>query len=147
MKQRIVQLLLIFIWFESQAQQKVANESISKQAWCLTEVMYHDVVNPPAASRFYAYAMYAGYEILTQLDPSAPAIQQNAQSAFSIKSPVHGLVDKKLAVLYGILETGKSIIPSGYLLEEKQEELVKSWKQKLEPAVIDASIQFAKNIA
>ena len=146
MKQTILQLLFL-ICLDSYAQQRAASESISKQVWCLTEVMYHDVVNPPAASRFYAYAMYAGYEILTQLDPTAVPIRQKIKSVFEIQSPAHDHVNKKLAVLYGILETGKGIIPSGYLLEEKQEELIKSWKQILEPAVVDASIQFAKNIA
>ena len=148
MKQLVVILYLVFFtWLYSSAQQNPVNESISKQTWCLTEVMYHDVVNPPAAARFYAYSMYTGYEILTQLDPSAPAIRKNFHSSFSVKIPVHGPVDKKLAVLYGILETGKGIIPSGYLLEEKQEELIKSWKQNLEPAILNASIQFAKDIA
>jgi hypothetical protein len=44
--------------------------TIQQQVWNLTEVMYHDVVNPPAAARFYAYSVLTGYEILSQLDTS-----------------------------------------------------------------------------
>ena len=147
MKQKIFLCIFYFTCFNAKAQVK-SYESIPQQTWSLTEVMYHDVVNPPAASRFYAYAMYAGYEILTQLEQTATGIRQKIKTPFTIKSPESPVsVDKKLAVLYGILETGKGIIPSGYLLEEKQEELVKSWKQKLEPVIVDASIHFAKNIA
>ena len=53
-----------------------ASSLIAKKVWDLTEVMYHDVVNPPAAARFYAYSLLEGYEILSQLDKNEGAIQK-----------------------------------------------------------------------
>ena len=110
--------------------------------------MYHDAVNPPAAARFYAYAMLTGYEILSQLDPSVSSFQKTLRDYPMIKVIVPSLINKELAVLYGILETGRSIIPSGYLLEEKQKQLVATYVNKnLSMPVIDSSIVFAKAIS
>jgi hypothetical protein len=121
--------------------------SIQQQVWSLTEVMYHDVVNPPAAARFYSYSLLTGYEILSRLDSDMPAFQREFKNYPRI--PVRFSSEKvntELAVVYGILETGKNIMPSGYLLEEKQNELLRSF-QSLSKEEVDSSISFAKRIA
>ena len=120
---------------------------VQQQVWSLTEVMYHDVVNPPAAARFYSYSLLTGYEILSQLDKQMLSFQRDLK-----KYPVINIssspekVNRELSVLYGILETGKNIIPSGYLLEEKQNELLRSFSN-LSKVEIDSSVAFAKKIA
>jgi hypothetical protein len=123
--------------------------TIQQQVSALTEVMYHDVVNPPAAARFYSYSVLTGYAILSQLDPSAPLFQQKLNEYPAInESADPSEIDLQFAALYGILETGKNIIPSGYLLEEKQEQLQKEFeKKKIKKTVIDSSISFAKRIS
>ena len=35
----------------------------------MTDIMVHDITNPPLAARFYAYASLAGYEVLSQENP------------------------------------------------------------------------------
>src|SRR6476620_6524020 len=118
--------ILIFFINNISAQPEKKNfkvtEDIQQQVWRLTEVMYHDVVNPPAAARFYAYAMLTGYEILSQLDTSLYPFQEKFKDYHVEKMRASSFIDKELAVLFGILETGKNIIPSGYLLKEKQEQ-------------------------
>ena len=89
--------------------------TVQQQVWSLTEVMYHDVVSPPAASRFYAYSVLTGYEIMSALDSRMPKLSSKIKDypiISSINQPAN--VDKHLACLYGILETGKNIIPSGF---------------------------------
>src|SRR5690349_12789520 len=34
----------------------------------MTEVMIHDITNPPLAARFFSYACLAGYEVVAQHD-------------------------------------------------------------------------------
>ncbi|MFI5128842.1 MAG: vanadium-dependent haloperoxidase [Chitinophagales bacterium] len=122
--------------------------TIQQQVWRLTEVMYHDVVNPPAAARFYAYSVLTGYEILSQLDPSVVPFQHTFKDYPNTKTLVQPAVNTELAVMYGILETGKNIIPSGYLLEERQNELVQAYRNRnLATVVIDSSIALAQNIS
>jgi hypothetical protein len=122
-------------------------DRVQKEVWSLTEVMYHDVASPPAAARFYSYSLLTGYEILCQLDKNMPHFQRRFKDYPLIEirfSPVK--INRELAVLYGILETGKNIMPSGYLLEEKQYELLQSF-QSLSKQETDSSIAFAKRVA
>lgn len=121
--------------------------TIQEEVWSLTEVMFHDVVNPPAAARFYSYCLLTGYEVYFQLDTSALSFQNKFKDypKFSLRND-HSQINIKLAVLYGILETGKSILPSGYLLERKQEDLTRSLSG-LPQQVIDSSVAFAKRIS
>jgi hypothetical protein len=123
-------------------------QRIQQQVWALTEVMYHDVINPPAAARFYAYSLLAGYETLTQLNPSVTRFPQGFRGypQENYPTPPGTAVNKELAVCYSILETGKLIIPSGYLLEAKQQELLKTFNNVPE-AVINSSIVWAKRVA
>src|SRR5687767_8480806 len=126
-------------------QQSIYKHGVSNQVWGLTEVMYHDVVNPPAAARFYSYALLAGYEILSQLDKTMPRFQQRFSDypSFGINTNT-GMINKELAVAYGILEAGKLIIPSGYLLQEKQEQLISGYAaNNISKEIIDSSIAFA----
>ena len=122
--------------------------NIQQQVWSLTEVMYHDAIDPPAAARFYAYAMLTGYEILSQLDSSVVTFQKKIKDYPLAKFQASSSVNKELAVLYGILETGKNIIPSGYLLEEKQQKLLSDFRNNgfMDP-VIDSSVSFAKAVS
>ena len=149
MKKRGWILLLLPITFFGQTSLKEKDIDVARRVWDLTEVMYHDVVNPPAAARFYAYSVMTGYEILSQLDKSLPSLQYTIKEYPDIQvaaMPVS--INSDLAVLFGILETGRQIIPSGYLLEEKQRQLTDLFKQNgISADHINASVAFAKEIA
>jgi len=122
--------------------------TIQQQVWSLTEVMYHDVIDPPAAARFYAYSVLTGYEILSRLEPSLRPLQKELNQYPTINISVDASrLDKQLAVLYGILETGKNIIPSGYLLQNKQRLLLEEFKKRTRKAIIDSSVSFAKRVS
>src|SRR5687768_13130542 len=128
-------------------QQSIYKHGVSNQVWGLTEVMYHDVVNPPAAARFYSYSLLAGYEILCQLDNDLNCFQRRLKGFPAYQTSLNrSNVNRELASLYGILETGKNIIPSGYLLEEKQVALINSFSY-LSKQVIDSSVAFAKLVS
>lgn len=121
--------------------------TVPQQVWAITEVMYHDVVDPAAAARFYSYSILTGYEILCQLKENMPSFQRKFKNYPVINIPANrAKINTQLAVLYGILETGKNIIPSGYLLEEKENELLASFSG-LSKEKIDSSVSFAKKIA
>ena len=147
-------IFFILILFINNISAQPTNETseikiaIPQQVWNLTEVMYHDVVNPPAAARFYAYSLLTGYEILSQLDSLVISFQKKFKSYTRIEIKPSSLVNKELAVLYGILETGKNIIPSGFLLEEKQQQLLSAFQHNgLTAPVIDSSVSFAKTVS
>ncbi|MGZ3852625.1 MAG: vanadium-dependent haloperoxidase [Flavisolibacter sp.] len=141
---RRLRFLLLILSCKAIAQQA---PTVQQQVWSLTEVMYHDVVNPPAAARFYSYSLLTGYEILCQLEKGMPLFQRSFKNypLDKILMPA-GKINSDLAIFYGMLETGKNMIPSGYLLEEKQSELVHTFSF-LPKQEIDSTIDFAKRIA
>jgi hypothetical protein len=124
-----------------------AADKLREQVFALTKVMYHDVVNPPAAARFYAYCMLTAYEIQSQLDITLPAFQKKFKDYPLFNSPDASAINTPFAVLYGLLETGKSILPSGYLLEEDQGKLVNDFKSSLTKQSLDSSIAFATRVS
>jgi hypothetical protein len=125
-------------WYEGRIQQEVT---------AVTEVLFHDVVNPPAAARFYAYSILAGYEIISLGNASNVPFQRKFTQypAFNFQpSPAY---DLSFAALYGILETGKGLLPSGMRLEEKQEQLLKDYSRvQSSKQIIDSSVQLARRI-
>ena len=68
MKRSIVYIMIMMILCTSKAKivhsQDWVEGKIQEQVFAITRVMFHDVIDPPAAARFYAYATLAGYEIL-----------------------------------------------------------------------------------
>jgi hypothetical protein len=143
-------LIIIFFFscLSAAAQQPGAAEKLREEVFALTKVMYHDVVNPPAAARFYSYCMLTAYEIQWQLDQKLPAFHKKFKGYpdIDIKADSN-TVHPAFAILYGLLETGKNILPSGHLLEEDQQKLVEEYKSKLNKDLLESSIKFAEQVS
>jgi hypothetical protein len=121
---------------------------IQQQVYAVTEVLFNDVVNPPAAARFYAYTILSGFELLSAWYPDMQNFQRVIKKYPLVERQENKDCDPAFASLYCILETGKSILPSGYRLEEKQKALVRDYaSMQSNRAVIDSSIAFAKRIS
>lgn len=150
MSSRTFMMVLTFITTIASAQKKGALDETSVYAsnvYHLTEVMFHDVVNPPAGARFYAYANLAAYHVIAQHnhDYQTPADFLKAYPA--IEAP-HADIHPGFTATYAMLETGKAIIPSGAALEENQQALVKLYqKAGVKKARLDASIEHARVVA
>jgi hypothetical protein len=132
------------------AQDKQYVEEFTQYTFYLSEVMLHDVVNPPAASRFYAYAMLGAYEAIYAADnlqvDIAKSFRINPGFRFNVL-PAH--YSRSFCAIYAMLDVGRQMIPSGYSLEERELELVKLYgkKHKLSGTDIEENIAFAKNVA
>jgi hypothetical protein len=111
-------------------------------------VMIHDVISPPVAGRYYAYTMLGAYQIVSQANKMVPP-----PATFINKFPVNLAepvkdYDYRIAAIYCILETGKIMLPSGYILEDDELTFLKALqKDKIPQEVIDASIVVAKAVA
>lgn len=143
---RIIATIILFLICMRVYAQDVAGK-LREQVFALTKVMYHDVVNPPAAARFYAYCMLTAYEIQSQMDATLPSFQKKFKDYPSFNAPDARVINAPFAVLYGLLETGKTILPSGYLLDEEQNKLVEEFKLSLTKPLLDSSIAFAKRVS
>jgi hypothetical protein len=141
-------VILIFCASNSFSQRNRDAERISQSVFALTNVMFHDVVNPPAAARFYSYSLLSAYEVYGKLHKNIDSIQRiiNQYPAIPVV-PNKKYTIKEFASLYALLETGKNILPTGYLLEEEQEKLYNSYKKKYKKQMLDSSVAFAKKIS
>ena len=74
-KQFVPALLIVFlltVLFSSCKEIKQPPQFMSKDisniTARMTDIMVHDITNPPLAARFFSYACLAGYEIVSQND-------------------------------------------------------------------------------
>jgi hypothetical protein len=127
--------------------------------FAITMVMVHDVVNPPAASRYYAYIMLGAYDLVSQHDPAIvpPAAFIRHYPATPIVSggvdghSSEGLggadtaYDYRIAAAYSILETGRQMLPSGFMLEDEEKKFVQRLQdQHIPQPLIDRSLAVAR---
>jgi len=112
----------------------------------LSEVMLHDVANPPAASRFYAYALLGAYEASAMSEGKLPDLHLRWKMA-PAPAPANG--NTAFCSLYTLLEVGRQLMPSGYLLEEKQKKLIQYFKtkRKLSTAQVTSLVTYSQDIA
>ncbi|EAZ80007.1 vanadium-dependent haloperoxidase [Algoriphagus machipongonensis] len=95
----------------------------------LTEVMVTDVASPPVAARIYAYSNLASYLLIQNQGIEfnhGPLLEKTYLNGHSWDIPNVKLSSPEFAGILAMLKVGQAIMPSGYLLEEKQEEWIKS---------------------
>ncbi|WP_461127807.1 vanadium-dependent haloperoxidase [Spirosoma aerophilum] len=116
--------------------------------FAVTMVMIHDVVNPPAASRFYTYCLLGAHEIVAQHQKTTVSPSAFVQSLGKVSLDVPKADNYQIAALYCMLETGRLILPSGYMLEEEEKKLVDQLrKEKYTESVIQQSVGVAQEMA
>jgi hypothetical protein len=122
---------------------------IQPAVFSLSMVMMHDVVNPPAASRFYSYAVLGAYEIVAQNNAGIPSLSKllKKYTAVTITTDKKKY-DYRIAAVYCILETGKRMLPSGFMLQEQEDKFIQSLKKdKIAAGIIDESVAVANLVA
>lgn len=140
----------INIFSQTRMQHQQELQLLADNVFSLSEVMLHDVANPPAASRFYAYAMLGAYEVVLFSQQRIPDINSklNVNPGIQPPAPPKNL-NLSFCTNYTILQVGRNIMPSGALLEEKQKNLVDYFrrKKKMSKADLDQQIHYAQEIA
>jgi len=144
--------LLVLICVNASAGRKKITPSeneLQKAVFSLTMVMMHDVVNPPAASRYYAYQTLGAMEIVAQNNPAVLSPKKFIPHfpAVTISLP-SAAYNYQVAALFCILETGKSMLPTGNLLQKEIDELYADYRKKIKKRdLLENSIAVAKEVA
>lgn len=114
----------------------------------ITDVMIQDITGPCAVARYYTYANLLSYEIIYQHNKPVNFLSFHGKlndypdfSTIKFDQPI----DVNLASLYGLFRMGEELLPSGYLLVEHQNSLIKEAANefKLKEKVIHASMAYA----
>lgn len=124
----------------------------SEELFHITEVMVTDVASPPVAARIYAYTNLAPYLIAKEFNGDFD--HQDILSQTYLANQDWGITHPELnspefAAIYAMLKVGEAIMPSGYLLKERQKEWIEAaLKAKIiNKKTLQAHLEFASQVA
>lgn len=115
----------------------------------MTDVMIHDVTNPPLAARFFAYACLAGNEVMALSDTACPSLggRLNDFPALEVSRPTEAYSPSLSAVL-AMLKTAQKMQPSGSRLVNYEKNLLDSCRRAgISEEVMETSVILAGTIS
>jgi hypothetical protein len=126
----------------------LTNRDVDSVITQMTDIMVHDVTNPPLAARFFAYTCIAGYEVLSENDKSVKSLHGVLNEYPSIVRPVTMTgYDYRLSAVLAMMETVGKLQPSGALMISYEEKFIDSCKKiGFDDSVIDSSKHYAQFI-
>lgn len=147
-------LFVIVISFNGYAQSQNPRKDevalFTDNVFHLSEIMLHDVANPPAASRFYAYSILGAYETIYLGEAKLTNLNNLFKERFQVIAPSKpkNLI-VSFAAIYAMLDVGRQLMPSGYLLEKEKNKLIKFYtlERGLAPRDLKSNISFAQAIS
>ncbi|MFD1141405.1 vanadium-dependent haloperoxidase [Larkinella insperata] len=143
-------LISLFIFHTASAQKAKPDlgRHLQPTVFSLTMVMIHDVANPPAASRFYTYCLLGAYEIVATQNTSIPQSTSFLSHFPKLRIETPTSYNHQIAALLCMLETGRLMLPSGYMLEEDEKKLLETLrKEGYDANVIEQSRVLAQKVA
>lgn len=146
-------LVLAAVWLLGSCRKNEKPDYVSPQAignitLQMTNVMVHDVTNPPLSARFFAYVCLAGYEVVAQNDTAYKSMHGVLNEYPKIEKPAVEAYSYQLTAALAMLETAKKMQPSGSLLQKYQEQLVDSCRKNgFSEEVIAGSQEYAAAIS
>ena len=131
LRQSTVILFLLIYLLPSCSQKKqmpqFANRDINAVITNMTDIMLHDITNPPLAARFFSYACLAGYEVVSQQEATFKNMHRVLKDYPEIKKPDSvGIYSYQLAALLAIMETAEKMQPSGGIMKMYKEKFIDS---------------------
>lgn len=114
----------------------------------VTDVMVHDVTNPPLAARFFSYICLSGYEVMALNNNNYQSMQQGLNQYPEITSPKVEGYAVELSALLAMMETAKKVQPTGSMISEYQQQFLDSCKQLgYSEELINRSLEYAQGVS
>lgn len=104
-------------------------EAIGKVVTEMTDIMVHDITNPPLAARFFAYACLSGYEVVVQNDTAFKSMHGllNEYPAIQVNMTIQPQL-VQLSALLAMMETAKKMQPSATMMDDYELHFIDSCK-------------------
>lgn len=127
------------------AQTKGFEKDLQPAVFSLTMVMMHDVINPPAAARFYTYCTLGAYDFISNYNKSVtpPSTHFKHYKNLEISLDKKRL-DPGFAAIYSIYLAGVSFLPSGFMLEKQLKEYEEKFRKQ---GGSEAKLLYSKEVA
>ncbi len=134
MRRYLIIFLLSCYQLAGGAPKPAMQKHLQPTVFALTMVMIHDVVNPPAASRFYSYCLLGSHAIVAKTDPAVVGPDRLIRKLPDLAASVPAACNHRMAALYCMLETGRLLLPSGNTLDADIEKLTVNLRKDGYPA-------------
>jgi hypothetical protein len=113
-----------------------------------TEMMVHDVSNPPLAARFFAYTCLGGYAAMSGFEDSLSSLLSHVNAFPQLKSKPGKNADEALSTILAMAEVSSLIQPSGKTMKSWKEHFMDSCRNNgWNDEVIQASNEYAVEVA
>lgn len=152
LKLRLIYCILLFAIFNScntseQKNTAIINELQYRCVQQLTDVIVHDIVNPPVASRMYVYSNIAFYEALRITDQSYASLLANLKGFTELKSPDTSLQrDYHLSAMIAFMKVAETLVFSKDSIKVGRELLLDHFDH-LNKKVFKNSVQWGEEVA
>ena len=142
-------ILLPFACNRKNKKPSLANKDISAVITKMTDIMLHDITNPPLAARFFSYTCLAGYEVVSQNRIQFKSMYGSLKNYPKIKKPDSlGAASYQIAALLAMMETAKKMQPSGKWMDDYENEFSDSCKKVgFDAEVLNDSKRYAQIIS
>lgn len=115
--------LLVGCKTKDESSLEISAETIGRITSQMTDVMVHDVTNPPLGARFFSYACLAGYEVVALNDTATKSMHGVLNDFPLIVRPDSiEAFSYQLSAALAMLETAKKMQPSGKVLLQKYQD-------------------------
>ena len=127
----------------------ISNKDISGVIFKMTDIMLHDITNPPLAARFFSYSCLSGYEIVSANNNKFKSMQGVLNKYPTIKQPsIKQPFSYQLAAIIAMMETAKKMQPSGNLMSNYETKFIDSCtKLGFDEVLIKNSTDYAVEIS
>ena len=134
---------------KSKQNQELGGEVIGQITSQMTDVMVHDVTNPPLGSRFLHIVVLQDMKLWQNLTPLIIVCTKILNGFPEIEKPAAGVEKSyQLSAALAILETAKKIQPTGKMLSKYEDKLVDSCRTiGISDEVIAASLEYALSVS
>ncbi|MDR6944759.1 vanadium-dependent haloperoxidase [Mucilaginibacter pocheonensis] len=145
----ILSALVLFFSCKAGKEPVLTSHDAGKVTAHMTEVMVHDVTNPPLAARFFAYTCLAGYEVISQHDKTLKGLHDILNDyPIIIKPKQFDGYNYQLSAVLAMMETAAKLQPSGVLMTGYEQSFIDSCKRiGFSTEVIDSSKHYAQFIS
>ena len=125
------------------------NKDISAVITKMTDIMLHDITNPPLCTRFFSYACLAGYEVIAQNNAGFKSMHGLLNGYPKMQKPdTPGVYSTSLTALLAMMETAKKMQPSGKQMQVFEDKFIDSCiALGIDKRVLDDSKNYAVAIS
>jgi hypothetical protein len=114
----------------------------------VNDVIVYDIFSPPQASRVYAYASIAAFEVLRQSDSSYRTLAGQLRQLTAVPArPIGATISLPLAGVHAYMTVGRALTFSQARMDTLRLAMDARFKSQLSQATFDASIAYGDTVA